>query len=109
MAYVSVLPQPRESNHLAFLDASTTFFASDIFIQLFLTHYKLFYQKAAFWAFPLESPHHGWCNVKFAKSEVYLQANESNHQATGRAPGGLHHQKMCGAAALPTEWTSPST
>lgn len=36
MAYVSVLPQPRESNHLALLDANITFFfflhQIDIFI-----------------------------------------------------------------------------
>lgn len=82
MAYVSILPQPRESNHLALCGGSISFFASDIFYLVVFKHAS----NSCIWRQPSmhsQWTHHtaGWCYAWVSMAEAYLQASESDNQA----------------------------
>lgn len=85
MAYGSILPQPRESNHLALLDANITFLHQTYF-------YLVVFNMLQTWpsrrrpsgAFLLEVPGLAGFMASFPKSIT----RQSKNQAIEKAPGG---------------------
>lgn len=89
MAYVTVLPQPRESNHLTLLDANSTYFyMKQIFLFCsFLTIYTHLYLGEALLGISTGSTRLDEILSSFSKGEYYLQRETKNHTTK--------HQVVC--------------